>query len=118
APPETKSFIVICEDPDAPGDRFYHWGLYNIPLQRTELEAEFRARGQDGIEEARNDAGGIGYHGPCPPPGEREHRYHFLVWALNVEHLDFPTAPTVEELKRRAEEHVIDRAEVQAWYGR
>src|SRR6266404_5052898 len=28
APKETRSFVLICEDPDAPRGTWYHWGLY------------------------------------------------------------------------------------------
>src|SRR6516225_10199557 len=30
APKETKSFVVICHDPDAPGKTWFHWVLYNL----------------------------------------------------------------------------------------
>lgn len=30
-PNGTKSFAVICEDPDAPDGTFVHWILFNIP---------------------------------------------------------------------------------------
>ena len=118
APPEVKSFVLICEDPDAPRSPFFHWGVYNIPAHVQDLPAGFHAAPYDTIKEARNDAGHLGYYPACPPAGELEHHYHFHLWALNVERLDFHGTPTVEELKQRAEEHVIDRAEVQAWYGR
>ncbi|HLY52524.1 MAG TPA: YbhB/YbcL family Raf kinase inhibitor-like protein, partial [Steroidobacteraceae bacterium] len=30
-PPETRSFAVVVEDPDAPRGTFRHWAAYNIP---------------------------------------------------------------------------------------
>jgi phosphatidylethanolamine-binding protein (PEBP) family uncharacterized protein len=36
-PPGTRSLALIMDDPDAPGGRFIHCVLYQIPLDRTEL---------------------------------------------------------------------------------
>ena len=30
-PKQTRSFAVICEDPDAPSGTFTHWVLYDVP---------------------------------------------------------------------------------------
>ncbi|NLT31452.1 MAG: YbhB/YbcL family Raf kinase inhibitor-like protein, partial [Propionibacterium sp.] len=36
----------------------------------------------------RNDAGFAGYLGAAPPPGHGDHRYFFMVHAVDVETLD------------------------------
>src|ERR1700716_3530911 len=37
APSETRSFVLILEDPDAPSGVFRHWAVYNLPLECTAL---------------------------------------------------------------------------------
>ena len=37
APVSAKSFALIVEDPDAPGDTFIHWVAYNFPATRTSV---------------------------------------------------------------------------------
>ncbi|MDA8049371.1 MAG: YbhB/YbcL family Raf kinase inhibitor-like protein, partial [Rhodospirillales bacterium] len=37
-PPErTRSFALICSDPDAPGGVWYHWAIYDIPPEMQDL---------------------------------------------------------------------------------
>ena len=84
APQSTKSFVLVVEDPDAPGGTFIHWVAYNIPAQTTSLPAgvpqtaEIAGGGKNGI----NGFDHIGYNGPCPPPGKMHH-YHFRLFALD-----------------------------------
>ena len=76
APAETQSYVVTCFDPDAPtGSGFWHWVLYDIPADVTELPA--------GAQHARNDAGMLGFIGAGPPAGHGPHRYAFAVHALD-----------------------------------
>ncbi|HET9716443.1 MAG TPA: YbhB/YbcL family Raf kinase inhibitor-like protein [Pseudolabrys sp.] len=42
APAGTKSFLLVVEDPDAPGSTFYHWGVFN--LQTSGLPGGIRKR--------------------------------------------------------------------------
>ena len=35
--PPAASYVLIMDDPDAPGGTFTHWVLYDIPGTRTEL---------------------------------------------------------------------------------
>lgn len=92
-PEQTRSFVVSCLDPDAPtGSGFWHWVVVNIPTSVTELPtaAELPA----GAFCVRNDFGQQEYGGPAPPPGDRPHRYIFVVHAADVERLDVtPESP-------------------------
>lgn len=92
-PAETRSFVVSCLDPDAPtGSGFWHWAAVNLPATVTELATG--ADLPDGAFCVRNDFGEREYGGPAPPPGDRPHRYIFVVHAVDVERLDVtPEAP-------------------------
>ena len=88
APASTKSFALTLYDPDAPtGSGFWHWVLFNIPVSTHELPkgAGNPAGGAvpAGVVEVRNDYGVAGYGGPCPPPGDKPHRYIFTVFAVD-----------------------------------
>jgi phosphatidylethanolamine-binding protein (PEBP) family uncharacterized protein len=37
APPQTRGYAPICNDPDAPGGVFRHWAAYDIPATATGL---------------------------------------------------------------------------------
>jgi Raf kinase inhibitor-like YbhB/YbcL family protein len=157
-PAGTKSLALVCHDPDVPskpddvnkdGRRvpaelprvdFYHWILFDIPADRTELPAGFGAdgitargkpgpEGPEGTRHGANDytswfAGdadmdGIycGYDGPCPPYNDTlVHHYWFTLYALDVE-----TAP-IEGVVRGAEAvaalrpHVLGEAKLMGTY--
>lgn len=90
-PKGTKSFAITVYDPDAPtGSGWWHWTVFNIPADVTSIEEG--ASGSDkmpkGAMEGRTDYGTSGYGGPCPPPGDKPHRYIFTVYALDQEKLD------------------------------
>jgi hypothetical protein len=36
-PPHTQAFVLIMDDPDAPGGTFTHWVLFNLPAATREL---------------------------------------------------------------------------------
>lgn len=85
APAGTRSFVLTMYDPDAPtGSGFVHWVVYDIPASATGLTAGAGSEGSTLPEGAKqlNDAGG-GYLGPCPPPGDKPHRYIFTLYALS-----------------------------------
>jgi Raf kinase inhibitor-like YbhB/YbcL family protein len=84
APEGTRSFAVICHDPDAPLVKpasygFVHWVLYGIPASATGLP-----EGVEGHTAGVNDFGNSGYGGPMPPPGHGGHHYYFWLLALNA----------------------------------
>ena len=77
-PPEgTQSFVLIFDDPDAPGGTWIHWVLYNIPAEARGLAEGITADPilADGSMNGKNSWGTLGYGGPCPPSGT--HRYFF-----------------------------------------
>ncbi len=85
-PEDATELALVMYDPDAPGGVFYHWLLYSIPRDTSELpenvpKDETTVYGVQG----RNDFGRIGYGGPCPPRGHGTHHYYFLVLALESE---------------------------------
>ena len=89
APAGTKSFVVTMFDPDAPtGSGFWHWLTWDIPASATSLGSTLPA----GSVAGTNDAGLIGYLGPCPPPGDRTHRYQLTVFALDVPTLNLASS--------------------------
>tara|TARA_B100000315_G_C14441807_1_gene525042 strand:- start:340 stop:852 length:513 start_codon:yes stop_codon:yes gene_type:complete len=83
-PEEAKSFVLICDDPDAPFKAWVHWVLVNIPKEVTSLKEGVSADELKnmGVIIGNNDFGSLGYRGPCPPPG-KTHRYFFTLYALD-----------------------------------
>ena len=71
-PATAKSLALICEDPDAPGGTFYHWGIYDLPTRLTSLAEGVDTKSMPkGANTVRNSFGSGDYRGPCPPTGHR-----------------------------------------------
>lgn len=95
-PAGTKSLSLQVHDPDAPtGSGFWHWGVYNIPITATGL-AQGAGNSPDTLPAPAfggttdfQDTGATGgngnYGGPCPPAGDKPHRYNFTLYALAVD---------------------------------
>jgi Raf kinase inhibitor-like YbhB/YbcL family protein len=117
APPaNTRSFALILADPDAPQGTFVHWVLYNLSASARSLPAAFPARSQfaDGSLQGNNDFGNFGYGGPCPP-GHKEHRYVFDLYALDTT-LDLPSGATGGEVEAAMKGHILARGRLIARY--
>ncbi len=98
-PPNTKSLALQVYDPDAPsGSGFWHWAIYNIPATATGLpqgagnSPTTLPAGAFGGNTDFRDTGLTGmngnYGGPCPPQGDKPHRYQFTLYALAVDKLE------------------------------
>jgi Raf kinase inhibitor-like YbhB/YbcL family protein len=109
APEGTKSFAISCFDPGAPAGPFAHWLVHDIPSGTCEIAQG----GRTGGIELRNDFGGRGYAGPCPPKGT--HTYIFTLYALSVEML---SRPTRENFVAHVEEVALAKAELMGKYRR
>lgn len=117
APEKARSFALICSDPDAPGNTWYHWGVYDIPASVTSL-AEYVQDGPDTPPQARNDFGHDGYGGPCPPEGHGVHRYCLTLYALPVPHLGLTQPVRCRDLERVAAARALTTAQLMFTYSR
>ncbi len=118
-PPDgTESFILICDDPDAPMGTWVHWVIYNIPGSVRSLQEGFPTTPElkDGTLQGENDFGRIGYGGPCPPRG-KPHRYFFKLYALNKKP-KVSSGLTKRDIFRAAKDHIIGQAEFFGKYAR
>lgn len=116
-PDATKSFALICDDPDAPVGTWVHWVIYNIPANINELEENFpnHKTFPNGIKQGTNDFRKIGYGGPCPPSGT--HRYFFKIYALD-KILDLEAGATKKQLLDAMEGHILAMGELIGKYKR
>ena len=117
-PAETRSFVLICDDPDAPRGTWVHWLIWNIPADARRLPEGIPTKRElpDGARQGTNDFGRIGYGGPAPPPG-KPHRYFFRLYALDTV-LDVPAGARRPELEQAMQGHVLARGELMGTYGR
>lgn len=120
-PQNTKSLVLIVDDPDAPDPAkpkmtWVHWLLYNIPPTVTELpKAVAVAALPVGTLQGKNDWKRTGYGGPCPPIGR--HRYFHKLYALDIELPDLHH-PNKAQLEKAMAGHIIDQAELIGTYQR
>lgn len=110
-PSETKSFAILCNDPDAPGGRWVHWLVVNIPPDINSFPKGL-VMDDHGLE-IENSFGKTEYGGPCPPSGE--HRYIFTVYALDIQGL---TNVNRADFEKQIADSVIDSATLTGLYSR
>jgi Raf kinase inhibitor-like YbhB/YbcL family protein len=119
APAGNRSFVLLCDDPDAPAGTWHHWAAYDIPADRTTLaEGAGRAGGKEALKHAVNDFGRPGYGGPCPPPGHGPHHYHFRLLALSTDRLPVRKDPSCRDVEREARKHLVAEAVLVGLYER
>ncbi|RMF44556.1 MAG: YbhB/YbcL family Raf kinase inhibitor-like protein [Planctomycetota bacterium] len=124
-PEGTKSFALICEDPDAPSRArprpegpWVHWVIYNIPPEVQALPEGLprlpELKQPAGARQGKNDfpRDNIGYRGPLPPPGSGPHRYFFTVYALDTQLDLLPAQATKKSLLAAMQGHVIGHGQL------
>jgi Raf kinase inhibitor-like YbhB/YbcL family protein len=121
-PEETRSLVLIMDDPDIPAkfkkergiEFFVHWVVFNIPPGTTEIPqgATLGVLGS-------NSRGEPQYTGPCPPPEYEptEHRYFFTLYAL-TQMLKLPAGATKEEVIEALTPLLLEKAELMGRYTR
>ena len=123
APSGTKSFAITMYDPDAPtGSGWWHWVVYNIPISTTSLMTGAGDASKNllppGAVQGNTDFGTPGYGGPCPPQGDKPHRYFITIYALNTDAMAIPPAATAANVGFNIHAHTIGKATLTARYGR
>jgi Raf kinase inhibitor-like YbhB/YbcL family protein len=123
-PADAKSFAVMVHDPDAPtgGSGWWHWVVINLPANTVGLQQgagdPAAKKLPPGAVQINTDFGAPGWGGPCPPVGDKPHRYVFTVYALGVEKLDLPANATAALAGFMVNANAIGKASFTARYGR
>ncbi len=116
-----KSYAIVAEDPDGAARPVVHWTAWNIPATTTRLPAGLQERDRltggalDGIMQGATSRGTVGWYGPRPPKGDRPHRYHFQIIALD-QMLDLPLGATRDQLASAIAGHVIGTGDLVGTY--
>jgi len=119
APPASAtSLALIVTDPDAPGGRFTHWVVFNLPVNINGLPVGVPKQGQlaHGGRQGKTDFGQVGYGGPCPPAGSA-HRYVFTLYALDTM-IDVDAGAPRDHVDAAMQGHVVAKGELVGRYGR
>lgn len=118
-PAGTRSFVLLCDDPDAPGGTWHHWAAYDLPAGLRALDEDAaRHASRQGFKQADNDFGRADYGGPCPPHRHGPHHYHFRLLALSVAHLPVPKMPSCRAVEQEARKHALAEAVLTGVYQR
>jgi Raf kinase inhibitor-like YbhB/YbcL family protein len=114
----------MVHDPDAPtgGAGFWHWVVVDIPVGTSFIaQGAGVAEGAGlppGARQLATDFGAPGWGGPCPPVGDKAHRYHFTVYALKVAKLDLPANATASLAGFMVNSNALAKATFTGTFGR
>ncbi|QNE32943.1 YbhB/YbcL family Raf kinase inhibitor-like protein [Sphingomonas sp. NBWT7] len=121
AVPGAASYAIVVEDPDGSAKPVIHWVAWNLPATTTSLPAGLQERDRlnggalEGVMQGATSRGTVGWYGPRPPKGDRPHRYHFQVLALDRQ-LDLPPGATRDQLLAAAAGHVVTTGDLVGTY--
>jgi Raf kinase inhibitor-like YbhB/YbcL family protein len=123
APAGTRSFALTVYDPDAPtGSGWWHWVMFDIPATASALPAgagdPTGGKAPKGAVQTGTDFGKPGFGGPCPPAGDKPHRYIFTLYALKVDKLGADPASTAAMVGFMLNANKLERASFTVYYGR
>ena len=117
-PQGTETFLLIVDDPDAPGGTWTHWIVFNIPGHSLGLDENRPKMPQllGGGVQGSNSWGDIGYGGPCPPEGPA-HGYRFFLYAVDTS-FDLPTGASRGKVADSLAGHIVAEHWITRAYGR
>jgi phosphatidylethanolamine-binding protein (PEBP) family uncharacterized protein len=98
-PASAKDVAFVMTDPDAPGGTFVHWTHWGAST------------------EGRNSFGSTGYKGPCPPKGDKSHRYVVTFYALRAP-LGLPAGSEPDKVVSEIEKKAVASGSLTGLYGR
>lgn len=116
APSATRSFAITVHDPDAGGNGWWHWVVFDLPASLHELPEG--SAPPPASHASHNDFGPSGWGGPCPPVGDAPHHYVFTVYALDVPTLRLPAGATAMQADAAIRKHAMAQAHATLTYGR
>jgi Raf kinase inhibitor-like YbhB/YbcL family protein len=116
-PKETKSLILIVDDPDAKkvcGFTWIHWIMFNMIPSSNKFEIQENSiPGTPGESTYKKP----NYGGPNPPSGSGIHNYQFKIYALDKK-LDLPEMTPLNEIEKEMQSHIIEQAILIGKYSR
>jgi len=112
-PTDSKSLVLIMDDPDAMGavgKIWVHWIVWNIDPSVGEIQEN--SIPSNSIQ-GKTDFGEIAYGGPAPP--DKEHTYIFKLYALD-DNLSLGEGSTKSQVEEAMETHVIAESRLEGKY--
>lgn len=113
-PAGTRGLALFVDDPDAPGGTFPHWSVWELSPGLRQI-----ARGHvpNGAREGQNGTGHTGWTAPCPPKGDKPHRYVFTLFALKKP-LDAADGAGAADARNAVGDSALARGQLVGRYGR
>jgi Raf kinase inhibitor-like YbhB/YbcL family protein len=111
-PINSKTLVLVVDDPDAPAGNWTHWLVFNIDPNIREI-AENKV--PVGAKLGLNSFGETKYGGPCPPSGT--HHYIFHLYALDMV-LGLTDEAGRQELEIKMAGHILGQGELVGLYKR
>jgi Raf kinase inhibitor-like YbhB/YbcL family protein len=118
APANVKSYVLVCDDPDAPGGTWVHWTIWNIPSSAARLSEGVTSDATlaNGSIQGVTSSGRHGYGGPMPPKGN-VHHYYFRMYALDTL-LSLDASASRAQLDEAIRGHVLSQGQLMGTYQR
>jgi len=117
APPGTKSFAVMMDDPDAAsGNGANHWIAYDIPATVAALPRDAGNGSSKLLVGGANGRKLTTYFGPCAEPGAKPHHFLWMVFALDIPPGTLKPGLSREEFMRLIQGHNLAEASLSSRY--